>query len=112
MINSLRVLFALLFIYIVYTVVATSLESNLFEEWNYLAAIPWMRATLVDFYIMTAIVYLWVLYRESNLIVKLVLLVLFITTGSIATTGYVLYRLMKIKSTDSIEKVLLKEKKV
>lgn len=108
MIILLRFIFALLFIYIVYTVISTSLQSNLVEEWNYLASIPWMRATLVDFYIMTAIIYLWVLYRENSIIIKILLLILFISLGSIATTGYILIRLFLIKPNDSVEKLLLK----
>lgn len=109
MINTLRIIFAILFIVIVYTVINTSLQSNLFKEWDFLASIPWMNATLIDFYIMTFIVYLWVLYRENRIAAKIVLLILFVTLGSIATTGYVFYRLMRVKSNDPVEKVLLRE---
>jgi len=32
-------------LFMVYMVVATSLESSLFKEWDFLGAIPWMRTT-------------------------------------------------------------------
>jgi len=33
-----------------YQVISTSLSSILFKEWHFLGSIPWMRATLWDFY--------------------------------------------------------------
>ncbi len=49
----------------VYVVIRTSLESSLFEQWDFLGAIPWMRATLWDFYANMLVIYLFVLYREG-----------------------------------------------
>ncbi len=51
MITTLKVIFSVLLIWIIYVVVNTSLESSLFEQWSFLGSIPWMRATLWDFYI-------------------------------------------------------------
>lgn len=109
MINFLRILFSALFIWIVYTIVATSLESNLFEEWSYLASIPWMRATLVDFYINEIIIFLWVCYREKSIFSMILWAVLFFCLGSAATTFYVLIILFKANTKTSIEAIILGE---
>ena len=50
MIPFLKAFLIALWFWMVYIVVSTSLESSLFENWDFLASIPWMRATLWDFY--------------------------------------------------------------
>ena len=50
MIPILKIVFSLLLVWMCYKVIGTSLESNLFKEWDFLGNIPWMRATLWDFY--------------------------------------------------------------
>ena len=101
-------LFTVVFFWMIYTVVRTSFESNLFTEWNYLGSIPWMQATLWDFYANIFVLLVWVYYKESNVGIKGLWTVLFICLGSIAVTGYVLLQLLKLKPGDSLEKVLLK----
>ena len=108
MINFLKVLFSILCVYMIYIVVTTSMESNLFKEWSYLGSIPWMRATLVDFYTNTVVLFAWVAYKERNLGIKALWLVLFVGLGSIAVTFYVLIQLFKLKQGEGIEKVLLR----
>lgn len=39
-ITFLKVLFAALCAYMIYIVISTSVESNLFKEWSYLGSIP------------------------------------------------------------------------
>ena len=108
MITALRIFFILIFVYMVTTIVATSIESNLFAEWSNLAAIPWMSATLKDFYANIVIIALWMMYKESTLVVRTAWLVLFVCLGSIATSAYVLVQLFRISAKDPIEKLLLK----
>jgi hypothetical protein len=108
MIKMLRVLFSLIFLYLTYTVIATSIESNLFAEWSKLGAIPWMTATLKDFYANMVIVVLWMFYKERSLLLRMGWLVLFIGLGSIATSAYVLIQLFRVSATDPLEKVLLR----
>jgi hypothetical protein len=96
------------FVWVTYVVVDTSLQSNLFKEWDYLMGIPWMQATLWDFYANIFVLLLWVYYKESNIALKGLWTVLFITLGSIAVTGYVLIQLLKLKTGEGLEKVLLK----
>ena len=106
--NYIIVLLAATCAWIIYTVVSTSIESNLFTEWDYLAGIPWMRATLWDFYALILVLLLWVYYKESSVVLKGIWTVLFVSLGSIAVTGYVLIQLFKLKPGQGLEKVLAK----
>jgi hypothetical protein len=93
----------------IYIVVDTSIQSNLFKEWNYLSSIPWMRATLWDFYANIFVLLMWVYYRETNIAVKGLWTVLFITLGSIAVTGYVLIQILSLKNGEGLEKILVRK---
>jgi hypothetical protein len=106
--NALKALFAVLFVYMIYTVITTSLQSNLFAEWSYLGSIPWMRATLIDFYTNIVVLWAWVAYKETSWAVRLLWLVLFVCLGSITVTLYVLIELFRLKPGEGIERVLLR----
>ena len=107
--NSLIALFTITCVWIIYVVIDTSLKSNLFTEWDYLASIPWMRATLWDFYANILVLLTWVYYKERSIMAKVVWTVLFVCLGSIAVTAYVVIQLLKMKSSDSIESVLVRK---
>ncbi|NOT77044.1 MAG: DUF1475 family protein [Cyclobacteriaceae bacterium] len=109
MVSFLKIFLSVVWLFMVYMVVSTSLESSLFEEWNFLGSIPWMRATLWDFYANVLVIYLFVLYRERNLAIKLMWAILFFTLGSIGTIGYILIELFSLKKGEKID-VLLKPK--
>ena len=101
-------LFSIVAVWITYTVIHTSLVSNLFTEWDFLASIPWMRATLWDFYANILVLLVWVYYKESNLWVKILWTLLFVGLGSIAVTTYVILQLIKLQPKEGLEKILLK----
>lgn len=109
MITFLRILFSALFVWMTYIVVSTSLESNLFNEWSNLAKIPWLTATLWDFYANTVIISLWAMYKERSFVARGIWVILFVVLGSIATTAYVLRYLFSLSKDDGIEKLLLRE---
>ncbi len=109
MIVFLRTLFSAVFVWMVYVVVSTSLESNLFEEWSALGQIPWMTATLWDFYANTLIIALWAIYKERSIPLQIVWVFLFIVLGSIATSAYILMHLFRMKTTDRIDRLLLRQ---
>jgi hypothetical protein len=108
--NYLIALFGILFIYIVYTVISTSLESNLFKEWDFLASIPWMKATLIDFYINTVVIFAWMSFRENNWTSRILWLIGFVFLGSIATTLYALIQLFKLKKDEPVMNAFLLKK--
>src|ERR1700759_5284138 len=97
MINTLKVLFGIMLVWICYNVITTSIQSNLFKEWDFLGSIPWMRATLWDFYANVAVIYLWVCYKEKGITPKLIWLILLVALGSIASCAYVLIQLFRLK---------------
>lgn len=108
--NLLIAVFSVLFIYIDYTVVSTSLESNLFKEWDFLSSIPWMKATLVDFYINTVVIFAWMSFRENKWSARILWLLLFILLGSMATTLYVLIQLFSLKKDEPVINAFLLKK--
>jgi Protein of unknown function (DUF1475) len=106
MVSFLKIFLIVVWLFMVYMVVSTSLESSLFKEWDYLAGIPWMRATLWDFYANILVIYLWVLYREKSIASKILWLILFVALGSIGSIGYLLIQLFGVKRGEGIEMIL------
>lgn len=105
-VTFLKIVLSIVWVWMIYVVISTSLESSLFEEWDFLGAIPWMRATLWDFYANILVIYLWVWYREKSIAIKLLWLVLFFCLGSIASIGYVLIELFRLKNGQGLDALL------
>ena len=97
MITTLKIFFSILFVWMCYQVINTSIHSNLFEQWNFLGGIPWMRATLWDFYANVTVIFLWVCYKENSIALRILWLILLVTLGSIASCAYVLIQLFRLK---------------
>jgi hypothetical protein len=109
MINTLKIIFSLLFVWMCYTVISTSIQSNLFKEWDSLGAIPWMRATLWDFYANVFVIFVWVCYKERNIALKIVWLILLVTLGSIASCAFVLIQLFRLKPNEGLKELFGKQ---
>ncbi len=103
MITALKVFFSLLFIWMCYVVISTSIHSSLFGQWSFLGSIPWMRATLWDFYANVTAIFLWICYKEKSVFLKIIWLVLLVALGSIATCAYTLIRLFKLKPGEGLK---------
>jgi len=108
MITFLKILFGALFLYMIYVVITTQRQSPLFAEWDHLVQIPWMTATLKDFYTNVIAIFCWIAYKEKNFFIKILWLVLLVTLGSIATTLYILIQLFKLKPGDSLDRLFLR----
>jgi hypothetical protein len=108
MITILKIVFTVILIWMCYVVVSTSLKSNLLKEWNFLGSIPWMRATLWDFYANVFVIYLWICYKEPGVLLKIVWLVAMVCLGSIASCVYVLIELFRLEPGDGIQELLMK----
>jgi H+/Cl- antiporter ClcA len=106
MITALKVIFSALLIWVIYVVISTSLESSLIEQWSFLGSIPWMRATLWDFYANIFIITLWMFYKEKSIFPKIVWVILFVCLGSIATCSYILIKLFKLKQGDGVKELI------
>jgi hypothetical protein len=103
MLTVLKVVGVAVFGWMVYIVVSTSLQSNLIKEWDHLAGIPWMLATLWDFYANALVLYLWICYKERSLGQRIVWLILTFLPGSIATAGYWLIQLFRLKQGEGLK---------
>jgi hypothetical protein len=112
MIHLLKIVLSALLFWMIYVVVSTSLQSNLFEQWDYLGSIPWMRATLWDFYANILVIYLWLIYKERNVLLALLWGMLFFCLGSIATLAYILIQLFALRQGESLQHVLIKRRSV
>lgn len=102
----LKIFLLVVWLWMIYVVISTSLESSLFKEWDFLGSIPWMRATLWDFYANILVIYLFVSYRENSWSIKVLWLVLFFCLGSIGSIGYVLIELSRLKKGEGLEYLL------
>ena len=105
--NFLIAVFGVLFLYMIYTVVSTSIESNLFDEWNFLASIPWMQATLIDFYVNVVVIFTWMAFKENSWIARILWLFGFIFLGAIITTLYALVQLFKLDGNEPVSNAFL-----
>lgn len=110
MITTLKIIFTFLLVWIIYIVISTSLTSSLFEEWDFLSSIPWMKATLWDFYINVFVIYCWILYKESSILSKLIWLILMVCLGSIASCIYILIALFSLKKGEGVKELLINNK--
>jgi len=104
----LRILFSGILVFMIYVTITTSLESNLFDEWSTLTSIPWMNATLFDFFanVIALLVLVW--YRERTVGIKIIWTILFILLGSMTTCIYFLIALFQMNKTDSLQKLFSK----
>jgi len=109
MLTALKILFGLLFVWMCYTVISTSIESNLFKQWGFLGSIPWMRATLWDFYANVTVIFLWVCYKENSIALRIIWLILLVTLGSIASCAYVLIQLFRLKRGQGLKEFFGKQ---
>jgi hypothetical protein len=96
-------------VWICYSVISTSIQSNLFKEWDFLGSIPWMRATLWDFYTNAFIIYLWLCYKERGVFSKILWLILMFALGSIASCAYVLIQLFRLKPNEGLKELLINQ---
>jgi hypothetical protein len=109
MITALKVIFSLLFVWMCYMVISTSIESNLFAQWDFLGSIPWMRATLWDFYANVTVIFVWVCYKEKYIAVKFLWLILLVALGSIASCAFVLIQLFRLKPGEGLKEFFGKQ---
>jgi hypothetical protein len=109
MITALKVLFGLLFVWMCFTVISTSIQSNLFAQWNFLGSIPWMRATLWDFYANVTVIFVWVCYKENSIALRIIWLILLVALGSIASCAFVLIQLFRLKPGEGLREFFGKQ---
>jgi hypothetical protein len=78
------------------TVIA-SLNRNVMQAGSGLWPDPWFSATLMDAYFGFLTFFVWVAYKESNWIGRCLWFVAIMLLGNFAMSGYLLWKLLKIK---------------
>ena len=92
----------------IFLVIWTSTQSNIFKLPESVVKEPWFMTTLVDFYCNIAVLSVWVVYKEANWLRSCAWIAGFITLGTIATMFYVFLQFTKLKEGEGIEAVLLR----
>jgi hypothetical protein len=109
MIVTLRIVFGLILAVVLVVMVATSLESNLFIEFPDLMRIPWMQATIWDFYAVMAPLVFWMWYLERTAFRRVSWTLAFVLLGSIGTSAYILVRLFSVDEKAGLRELLLRK---
>ena len=95
--------------FMVYLVIITSMESNLFHLPAAVVHEPWFQTTLVDFYFLVTILSVWVVYKEKSILISILWIIAFICLGSIGAALYVFLQLMSLKKGEGFDAVLLRK---
>lgn len=103
----LKLLFVMILICMLWLTGVASLDRGVFTAGSELWTDPWFRVTLFDAYFSFLIIYLWLAYRERDLISRLLWLLLFLALGSIAASLYILIQLFRVESKESPATLLL-----
>jgi len=106
----LKLLFGSIFIWMITMTIRTCLMVSLWKAWPGFAENPWAVATLWDAYFGFLTFYLWVVYKERRILIRLLWFVLIMSLGNIAMSFYVLIQLMGLRSNDPVESILWSKK--
>lgn len=90
-----------------FMIIFSLLTGNFFEQGSILMGLVWGQMSLVDLYVGFFLVYLWIYYKESRLLPRLIWAILLIVTGSLATALYILIESYRAKT---IEELLTQKK--
>ena len=74
------------------------------SEGSIIGSLVWGQMSLVDLYVGFFLVYLWVYYKETSWLKRVVWAVLFIVTGNLATALYIYMESLKV---DTFERLLI-----
>ena len=110
MISSLR--FAAAFVLIAMLAVTTwaSLQVPLWETPRAVATHPWFIATLFDTYFAFLTFYVWLAYKETSNLARVLWLLAILLLGNIAMAIYLLRELFRLPANATMEDLLLRRK--
>ncbi|MCH2177292.1 MAG: DUF1475 domain-containing protein [Mariniblastus sp.] len=102
------VIFSTILLGMIWVTTAASLERNLFTAGAELMADGWFRATLADAYFGFITFFVWVAYRETSWLPRLLWLVAILLLGNIAMAIYMLIRLIRCNPEWPVYSLLLR----
>jgi hypothetical protein len=102
------------FLFVLVTMLcATSWASSQCALWKTPQALvthPWFIATLFDCYFGFLTFFLWLAYKESSNLARVLWLVAILLLGNIAMSSYMLWTLFRLPADAKLEQVLLRRK--
>jgi uncharacterized protein DUF1475 len=102
----LKLLFGLIFAWMVIATIRTSLKVSLWDAWHGFSANPWAVATLYDAYAGFITFLIWVVYKERGAGGRFLWFVLIMCLGNIAMSAYVLRELFRLPAGEKVESIL------
>ena len=107
--TALRLLFAAVFLAMVFVTVQATLERGVFTAAADLWRDAWFRATLADAYFGFLTVWVWVAYRERTSAARLGWLVAFLALGNLAISAYALLAIQRLPAGAPLWHALLRD---
>ncbi|MEM6455351.1 MAG: DUF1475 family protein [Acidobacteriota bacterium] len=104
----LTLIFSGTFLGMLWATVTASFDRDVFTAAAEIWADPWGRATLFDAYFGFISVYVWVAYRETSWISRVIWFVLFMALGNFAIAAYVLIALWRLPADAPMKDLLLR----
>ena len=106
--RALQLLFGFILVSLTaYNLWASTQQSLL--EWRGLTAPPdnaWTIATFIDAYYGFITFYVWVLWKETRTLPRVLWFIAIMSLGNIAMSAYVLRQLMRLEASDSMNSLL------
>jgi len=106
--RSLQIWFTLVFVLLLGMTIYASLEKNVLQAYVDLGGDRWGLATLFDAYFGFIAFYLWVAYKEEQAWKRALWLVLMLSLGNFAMSGYALWQLAKWQPSSGAAGLLLR----
>jgi len=110
MTGRLKLIFTLALIAILSATTWASLQMPFWKTPQAVVGHPWFIATLVDTYLAFFTFWVWVAYKETSNLARLVWLLLIFALGNIAIAGYMLLQLFRLPPGGGVEDLLLRRK--
>lgn len=85
-----------------FMIIFSLLTGDFFEQGSILMGLVWGQMSLVDLYVGFALVYVWIFYKETKLLPRIIWAILLIVTGSLATALYILIESYRAKTVEDL----------
>lgn len=104
--KNVRIIAWLSLLIMAFMIVFSLSTGDFFEQGSILMGLVWGQMSLVDLYVAFLLVYIWIFYKETKILPRIIWAILLIVTGSLATA---LYILIESYRQDSIVNLLVKK---
>lgn len=108
MTSRLKILFTVFLLTILGVTAWASLQLPLWDTPQQIVTHPWFIATLTDTYLAFLTFWVWVAYKETSSLARLIWLLLILLTGNMAMAAYVLIQLWRLPAGAGVEQLLLR----